>query len=191
MYQDKIGEYTPLTIDNIIHIAETDIPQRFRSMPWAYSDAEGRTLEHGTAILETEELCSAYIAAYGRMHREKLYFALDGAKEKGNFPYRELHNGVELFDWGCGQGIGSMAVIENLKKGFPALVVKVSGFITVPQTVTDSASRFNASTRYCGFFEILPIIGILTFMLIRRVLPCARVILCTLTTGTSVSEPSR
>ena len=37
-------------------------------------------------------------------------------KEKGNFPYRELHNGVELFDWGCGQGIGSMAVIENLRK---------------------------------------------------------------------------
>ena len=51
MYQDKIGEYAPLTIDNIIHTAETDIPQRFRSMPWAYSDAEGRTLEHGTAIL--------------------------------------------------------------------------------------------------------------------------------------------
>lgn len=116
MYQDKIGEYAPLTIDNIIHTAETDIPQRFRSMPWAYSDAEGRTLEHGTAILETEELCSAYLAAYGRMHRKKLYFALDGAKEKGNFPYQELRNGIELFDWGCGQGIGSMAVIENLRK---------------------------------------------------------------------------
>lgn len=116
MYQDKIGEYAPLTIDNIIHTAETDIPQRFRSMPWAYSDAEGRTLEHGTAILETEELCSAYLAAYGRMHRKKLYFALDGVKEKGNFPYQELRNGIELFDWGCGQGIGSMAVIENLRK---------------------------------------------------------------------------
>ena len=103
MYQDKIGEYAPLTIDNIIHTAETDIPQRFRSMPWAYSDAEGRTLEHGTAILETEELCSAYLAAYGRMHRKKLYFALDGAKEKGNFPYQELRNGIELFDWGVGK----------------------------------------------------------------------------------------
>lgn len=116
MYQDKIGKYTPLTIDNIIYTAETDIPQGFRSMPWAYSDAAGRTLEHGTAILETEELCSAYLAAYGRMHRKKLYFALDRAKEKGNFPYYELRNGVEIFDWGCGQGLGSMAVIENLRK---------------------------------------------------------------------------
>lgn len=86
MYQDKIGEYAPLTIDNIIHTAETDIPQRFRSMPWAYSDAEGRTLEHGTAILETEELCSAYLAAYGRMHRKKLLFCIGRGKRKRKFP---------------------------------------------------------------------------------------------------------
>ena len=116
MYQEEIRKYTPLTIEDVIHTAEADLPQRFRSMPWTYSDAEGRTLEHGTAILETEELCSAYMAAYGRMHRKKLCFALDKAKEKGKFPYQELRNGVELFDWGCGQGIGSMAVIENLRK---------------------------------------------------------------------------
>ncbi len=116
MYQDEIGKYSPLTIDNIIYTAENDMPQSFRSRPWAYCDAAGRTLEHGTAILETEELCTAYLAAYGRMHRQKLSFALDKANEKGNFPYQELRGGVELFDWGCGQGIGSMAVIENLRK---------------------------------------------------------------------------
>lgn len=116
MYQEEIRRYAPLTIENIIHTAEVVIPHGFRSMPWTYSDAAGRTLEHGTAILETEELCSAYLAAYGRMHRHKLYFALDKTKEKGDFPYHELRNGVELFDWGCGQGIGSMAVIESLRK---------------------------------------------------------------------------
>lgn len=116
MYQEEIRRYAPLTIENIIHTAEVDIPHGFRSMPWTYRDTTGRTLEHGTAILETEELCSAYMAAYGRMHRHKLYYALDKAREKGNFPYRELRNGVELFDWGCGQGIGSMAVIESLRK---------------------------------------------------------------------------
>ena len=34
MYQDKIGKHIPLTIDNIIHTAENDIPQKFRSTPW-------------------------------------------------------------------------------------------------------------------------------------------------------------
>lgn len=116
MYQEEIRRYAPLTIENIIHTAEVDIPHGFRSMPWTYKDTTGRTLERGTAILETEELCSAYLAAYGRMHRHKLFFALDRAHEKGNFPYRELRNGVELFDWGCGQGIGSIAVIESLRK---------------------------------------------------------------------------
>lgn len=116
MYQEEIKKYTNLTIDNIIHTAETDIPQCYRSKPWAYHDAAGRNLRHGTAILETEELCSAYMAAYGRMHKHKLYYALDKASDKGNFPYKEVHNGVEIFDWGCGQGIGTLAVIENLRK---------------------------------------------------------------------------
>lgn len=116
MYQDEIRKYTPLTIEDIIHTAEKDVPQCFRSTPWKYCDALGRNLEHGTAILETEELCSAYMAAYGRMHRHKLYYALGKTNDKVKFPYDEVRNGVEIFDWGCGQGIGSLAVIENLEK---------------------------------------------------------------------------
>lgn len=116
MYRDEIGRYMPLTIENIIHTAEEDIPERFRFKPWAYCDDFGRNLKHGTAILETEELCSAYMAAYGRMHRHKLNYALDKSHDKGKFPYNEVINGVEIFDWGCGQGIGSLAVIENLKR---------------------------------------------------------------------------
>lgn len=116
MYQDEIKKYSPLTIENIIQTAETNIPQKFHSNPWAYQDETGRNLKHGAAILETEELCSAYMAAYGRMHRHKLYYALDKARDKGNFPYNEVRNGVEVFDWGCGQGIGSLAVIESLRR---------------------------------------------------------------------------
>lgn len=116
MYQDEIRKYTPLTIEDIIHTAEKDVPQCFRSTPWKYCDALGRNLEHGTAILETEELCSAYMAAYGRMHRHKLYYALGKTNDKVKFPYDEVRNGVEIFDWGCGQGIGSLAVIENPEK---------------------------------------------------------------------------
>lgn len=111
-YNDAILCIPKLNISDIISIAISQLPFRYREHPWKYCDEKGRTLEHGTAILETEELCSAYMAAYGRMHWHKLCFALD----KGKFPYHELHNGVELFDWGCGQGIGSIAVIESLRK---------------------------------------------------------------------------
>lgn len=116
MYEDKIRKYHPLTIEHIIQMAEADLPLKYRSMPWTYQDEAGRNLERGSAILETEELCSAYMAAYGRMHCHKLNYALDKSQGKGNFPYGEVRNGVEIFDWGCGQGLGSLAVIENLRR---------------------------------------------------------------------------
>lgn len=116
MYQDNIQQFSPLTIEDIIHTAEADIPCSFRERPWEYKDATGRNLERGTAVLETGELCSAYMVAYGRMHQKKLYYALDKACGKGNFPYDAVRDGVEIYDWGCGQGIGSLAVIENLRK---------------------------------------------------------------------------
>ena len=116
MYEDKIRKYHPLTIEHIIQAAEADLPLKYRSMPWTYQDEAGRSLKRGTAILETEELCSAYMAAYGRMHCHKLNYALDKSQGKGNFPYGEVQSGVEVFDWGCGQGIGSLAVIENLRR---------------------------------------------------------------------------
>ena len=111
-YNDAILHIPYLTINDIISVATSQLPPQYRACPWKYCDQEGRTLEHGTAILKTEKLCSAYMAAYGQMHQHKLYYALD----KGNFPYDEVQNGVEIFDWGCGQGIGSMSVIENLRK---------------------------------------------------------------------------
>ena len=46
------------------------------------------------------------------MHHHKLMRALD---EK-EFPYSDLTDGVEIYDWGCGQGIGTMAVIEKLRQ---------------------------------------------------------------------------
>ncbi len=52
------------------------------------------------------------MSAYGPMHRHKLMRALD----ENEFPYSDLNDGIEICDWGCGQGIGTMAVIEKLRK---------------------------------------------------------------------------
>ena len=46
------------------------------------------------------------------MHRHKLIRALD----ENEFPYKNLNNGVEIYDWGCGQGIGTVAIIEKLRQ---------------------------------------------------------------------------
>lgn len=111
-YIDAIGRKNGLTINDIVRISNDYVPDRYKSCPWWYTDNLGRTLNHGKAVLETEEQCCAYMAAYGPMHNHKLMRALD---EK-EFPYSAVSNGVEIYDWGCGQGIGTIAVIEKLRQ---------------------------------------------------------------------------
>ena len=93
-YINDIQRINDLSINDIIRVSSSYVPVDFKSCPWAYRDSEGRTLEHGTAVLETEEQCCAYMAAYGPMHRHKLQRALD----ENEFPYRALSNGVEIYD---------------------------------------------------------------------------------------------
>lgn len=111
-YVDDIQKVGHLTINEIIKISNLYVPDIFKSCPWKYIDSQGRTLNHGTAVLETEEQCCAYMSAYGPMHRHKLMRALD----ENEFPYSELAGGIEIYDWGCGQGIGTMAVVEKLRQ---------------------------------------------------------------------------
>ncbi len=111
-YTYDIQRLCHLSINEIIRISRSYVPDRFKSCPWHYTDGQGRKLNRGTAVLETEEQCCAYMSAYGPMHRHKLMRALD----ENEFPYSDLTDGVEIYDWGCGQGIGTMAVIEKLRQ---------------------------------------------------------------------------
>lgn len=111
-YINDIQNRRNLTINDIIQISCNYIPDRYKSCAYIYQDGKGHTLNHGKAVLETEEQCCAYMVAYGPMHRHKLIRAL----EDSEFPYSALTNGFEIYDWGCGQGIGTIAVIEKLRE---------------------------------------------------------------------------
>lgn len=110
-YTSDIQQIRNLTINDIVSTAVRYLPTRWRERPWAFSDEQGRNLNHGTAILETEEQCLAYLAAYGKMHDHKLRRALDDRE----FPFHYLRDGFEIYDWGCGQGLGTMVLVECLR----------------------------------------------------------------------------
>lgn len=111
-YTSDIQQIQNLTINDIITVAETYLPQPWKgSNAWRYCDSSGRTLEHGTAILDTDELCNAYMVAYGRMH----YYKIKRALQENEFPFSDLNNGFEIYDWGCGQGLGTVSLIECLR----------------------------------------------------------------------------
>lgn len=112
-YNDDILSKQNLKISDIVKISRSHILScRYKQQPYIYTDDNGRDLDHGKAVLETEEQCCAYMAAYGIMHYKKVLRALDDKE----FPFDMLSDGFEIFDWGCGQGIGTLAIIDILQK---------------------------------------------------------------------------
>lgn len=84
------------------------LPVNLKKCPWIATD-------HGRAVLQTEEQLDAYLAAYGEMHIVKCRAALQ------NFPCTTPESDInrynyEIFDWGCGQGIGTLTLLEFLNE---------------------------------------------------------------------------
>lgn len=79
------------------------LPDTMKAKPWEVT-------EHGCRVLQTEEELDAYIAAYGEMHIVKCRAALQ------NFPFQDLKlYSYEIFDWGCGQGLATMTLLDMLR----------------------------------------------------------------------------
>lgn len=111
-YTSEIQRIQNIRIPDIVEVAEQHLPARWRgSDACRYTDSKGRTLERGTAILATEELCNAYMVAYGIMH----YYKMKRALQENEFPINELSSDFEIYDWGCGQGLGTVSLIECLR----------------------------------------------------------------------------
>jgi len=111
-YKQELNKIDDPSIDDIINISKELVPTEYKNCPWNYRDNEGRTLDHGRAIFETEGQCNAYMAAYGIMHKKKAFRAL----VDNEFPFSLIKDDIEIYDWGCGQGIASLAVIEKLSQ---------------------------------------------------------------------------
>lgn len=102
-YREEIHKYHPLQMENIIHICKSLLPPEWKRTSYRHPE-----LHNGLSLLTTEDGMNAYIAAYGEIHMKKCRAALQ------NFPFDNMLGAIEIVDWGCGQGIGSMCAIEAL-----------------------------------------------------------------------------
>ena len=68
-----------------------------------------RQLERGIAQLSTHEQLCKYLQSYGKMHQAKL---LDAFKE---IPQEWFSSPFEVVDWGCGQAMGTINLLDHLK----------------------------------------------------------------------------
>lgn len=104
-YIDSIQTYHPLTFEHIIRTAWENVPHEYKSRPWACPG-----LNHGTARLDNDAQLCCYLAAYGEMHKGKLECAIN------QFPFNNIDSNCEIIDWGCGQGIASVFMIDQLRR---------------------------------------------------------------------------
>ena len=105
-YIDALNRIENLSFDSIIELNKSLVPSQYRSHPWQYPG-----LNHGTAVLTTEEQCSAYIAAYGDMHQSKIFEVLNKIKID-DFKNTD----IQIIDWGCGQGLATVCLFDYLQK---------------------------------------------------------------------------
>ena len=101
-YADKLLQKDIFSFDSIIELNKSLLPAEYRTCSWRYPG-----LSHGTAVLTTEEQCSAYIAAYGSMHQSKINEVLDKIRVDD---FR--NNDIQIIDWGCGQGLATVCLFD-------------------------------------------------------------------------------
>ena len=107
-YRERISHIANLTMDEIIANCRAHLSPYFRQRPYWHPE-----IKHGVDLLHSNEALDCYMAAYGQMHQSKCRAALQNIP----FPPPGKSNSlsVEVIDWGCGQGIGSVCVIDFLK----------------------------------------------------------------------------
>ena len=132
-YSSTIQTFRPLTFDDIIRTAKQYVPDTYKHCPWRYPG-----LEHGTALLDNEDQLCCYLAAYGEMHKGKLECAIS------KFPFKNINCNYEIIDWGCGQGIASIYMIDSLRKnGLLDKLQKIS--LIEPSATALARAKMNVS----------------------------------------------
>lgn len=122
-----------ICLDDIIRTARKHVPMAYSSKPWTYPG-----LDHGMACLETEDQLCCYLASYGEMHKGKLYQIMK------NFPFSQLDANYEIIDWGCGQGIATVCLVDCLRNhGLDNKLQKVT--LIEPSKVALDRAKFNVS----------------------------------------------
>lgn len=135
MYKDEIKKYSPLTIEDILRTCQELVPSIYNRAPWTHPE-----VNHGVSILRTDDGLNCYMAGYGESHAAKAFKAIM------SLPAQSFAEPFEVFDWGCGQGVGSICLIQYLKQRNQIGNLKQ---ITLVEPSSAAISRAELNIRAC------------------------------------------
>ena len=143
LYEERLKSLKQLSVQEIVSICKSLLPQQYRSRPYRHPE-----VGNGVNLLRTEDAMNAYMAAYGEMHVAKCRAALQ------NFPYDKLEGSIEIVDWGCGQGIGSLCALEALaQRDFTRWIKRVT--LIEPSAAALGRARMNVEKATSGSVTVL------------------------------------
>lgn len=157
-YVERIASISNLTIDAIIENCRQYIPDKYHWHPYTYPE-----LNHGLDLLTNDEALDCYMAAYGEMHHSKCKAVLQNIPfPPADVQYASL--ALEIVDWGCGQGIGALSVIDFLKERELTQWLKRVTLIepskaSLDRAIINVASATNNGVRIVPINEYLPTVN--------------------------------
>ncbi len=144
-YHELIQQLRPISAQEIVAICKSLLSTEYQHRPYRHPE-----LRNGVSLLESEDGMNAYMAAYGEMHIAKCRAALQ------NFPFDKLQGTIEIVDWGCGQGIGSLCVLDTLSQRDKLQWIKRVTLIE-PSRATLDRAIINVTKATNGGVTILPL----------------------------------
>lgn len=101
----KVSNLSPLNFSNIRKLANEEL----NHLSKIEKDQLWDKLDRGVALLDTHELLCQYLFSFGNMHQAKL---LDAFKY---LPKNLIQQPFEVIDWGCGQAMGTINLLDFLQ----------------------------------------------------------------------------
>ena len=83
----------------------------YRELPQALQDELFEALNRGIDILDSEPQMTAYLFAFGKMHKAKLNYAFEHLPET----FFEIPE-INIIDYGCGQAVATMCYADFLRR---------------------------------------------------------------------------
>lgn len=110
-----------IDVNNIVKQCNDRLPNEWKNHPWDLTC-------HGRKVLQSELELDGYMAAYGEMHIVKCRAALQNFPCTSPDDYIRRYN-FEIIDWGCGQGIAVLTLLEFLEER--GLLGRLSGITLI------------------------------------------------------------
>ena len=106
-FREIIKRCNDLSLETIRDAARQALPIRYRDKPWKLTSQGGSDTDN--TIYSQELQLDAYLASYTDWHKGKLSKAFSLLEE----PMPRL---INVIDWACGQGIGTLFMLDYIRK---------------------------------------------------------------------------